>query len=274
MISLSGRPDPGLSNAATTGTLRGQGGPRAGSTAPPSFAELRNPTLVNSKISHDTNTTASLPLLVRPWSEGYEKGFHQGSLLFVATEDCNAQMCTVADLPTLNYLLENAHFVQTGNRRMQDKLVPKTKREFLNKFNYFGIMRNDMMANSMLQKLFNCDVYGRSMVANIFGKLRRGDHVGLALLECDDNAKNYMMIPTPQGTLLPRQLQTAGSKILQLCGTVNGKASVLQGEIVHHIPLGVVSHAVAKLPSDSFISRALRETDQFTLLPRIEILII
>ena len=43
MISLSGRPDSGLSNAATTGSLRGTGGPRAGSTAPPSFAELRNP---------------------------------------------------------------------------------------------------------------------------------------------------------------------------------------------------------------------------------------
>ena len=275
MISLSGRPDPGLSNAATTGTLRGQGGPRAGSTAPPSFAELRNPTLTNSKITYDTNTTASLPLLIRPWSEGYEKGFHQGSLLFVATEDCNAQMCTAADLPTLNYLLENAHF-SSKTRRMQDKLAPKSKAGFLRKYNYFGIMRNDMMANSMLQKLFNCDVYGRSMVANIFGKLRRGDHVGLALVNVGDNKSNYQMIPTPQGGLLPRELQSlaAGDSIFQICGTVNGEKRVLQGEVAYHIPLGVVSHAVAKLPSDSFIKRALRETDQFTLLPRIEILII
>ena len=134
-------------------SLRDPGGPRAGSTAPPSFAELRNPTLTNSKITYDTNTTASLPLLVRPWSEGYEKGFHQGSILFVATEDCNAQMCTAADLPTLNYLLENAHF-KSDARRMQSKLTPKTEKEFLQKYNYFGVMRNDMMANSMLQKLF------------------------------------------------------------------------------------------------------------------------
>ena len=274
MISLSGRPDPGLSNAATTGSLRDPGGPRAGSTAPPSFAELRNPTLTNSKITYDTNTTASLPLLVRPWSEGYEKGFHQGSLLFVATGDCNAQMCTAADLPTLNYLLENAHFKSETRRLGDGKLTPKTEREFLQKYNYFGVMRNDMMANSMLQKLFNCDVYGRSMVANIFGKLKRGDHVGLALLNCGDNTRNYQMIPTPSGGLLPRALQEAPSGVLQVCGTVNGKPSVLQGEVKHHIPLGVVSHAVAKLPSDAFISRALRETDQFTLLPRIEILII
>jgi len=272
MISLSGRPDKGLSNAATTGSLRDPGGPRAGSTAPPSFAELRNPTLTNSKITYDTNTTASLPLLVRPWSEGYEKGFHQGSLLFVATEDCNAQMCTAADLPTLNYLLENAHF--KGSRRMQSKLTPKTQRDFLLKYNFFGVMRNDMMANSMLQKLFNCDVYGRSMVANIFGKLKRGDHVGLALLNCGNNTKNYQMIPTPSGGLLPRALQEGTPSVLQICGTVNGKPSVLQGDLLNHIPLGVVSHAVAKLPSDAFISRALRETDQFTLLPRIEILMI
>ena len=64
MISLTGRPDNGISNAATTGSLRDPGGPKAGSTAPPSFAELRNPSLSNSTVTFDTNTTASLPLLI------------------------------------------------------------------------------------------------------------------------------------------------------------------------------------------------------------------
>ena len=277
MISLSGRPDSGLSNAATTGSLRDPGGPRAGSTAPPSFAELRNPTLSNSKITYDSNTTASLPLLIRPWSQGYEKGFRQGSLIFVADADCNAQMCTAADLPTLNFLLENARLDPADqSRRLQEKILPKDLDDLLMKWKFFGVMRNDMMANSMLQKLYNCDVYGRAMVANIFGsKLKRGDLVGLAVVEVSNIRDLYQMYIQPDGGLLPDALVQNGSDLLQVVGTVNGEVrSMPNANIKHKIPLGVISHAVAKVPSNSFILRALRETDQFMLLPRIEILMI
>lgn len=277
MISLTGRPDSGLSNAATTGSLRDPGGPRAGSTAPPSFAELRNPTLSNSKITYDTNTTASLPLLVRPWSQGYEQGFRQGSLLFVADADCNPQMCTAADLPTLNFLLENARLdVADESRRLQEKILPTDLDDLLKKWKFFGVMRNDMMANSMLQKLYNCDVYGRAMIANIFGsKLKRGDHVGLAVVKIPDIRAVYQMYVQPEGSLLPGALVKDGSDLLQVVGTVNGEVKVMpKAEVVHRIPLGVISHAVAKVPSNSLIMRALRETDQYMLLPRIEILMI
>lgn len=277
MISLTGRPDSGLSNAATTGSLRDPGGPRAGSTAPPSFAELRNPTLSNSKITYDTNTTASLPLLVRPWSQGYEQGFRQGSLLFVADADCNPQMCTAADLPTLNFLLENARLdVADQSRRLQEKILPTDLEDLLKKWKFFGVMRNDMMANSMLQKLYNCDVYGRAMIANIFGsKLKRGDHVGLAVVKIPNIRAVYQMYVQPEGSLLPGALVKDGTELLQVVGTVNGEVKVMpKAEIVHRIPLGVISHAVAKVPSNSLIMRALRETDQYMLLPRIEILMI
>ena len=278
MISLSGRPDSGLSNAATTGSLRDPGGPRAGSTAPPSFAELRNPTLSNSKITYDSNTTASLPLLIRPWSQGYEKGFRQGSLIFVADADCNPQMCTAADLPTLNFLLENARLDPADqSRRLQDKILPRDLDDLLEKWKFFGVMRNDMMANSMLQKLYNCDVYGRAMVANIFGsKLKRGDLVGLAVVKISNIRSLYQMYIQPDGGLLPEALIQDGSDLLQIVGTVNGEVRSMAGvvPVVHKIPLGVISHAVAKVPSNSFILRALRETDQYMLLPRIEILMI
>lgn len=279
MISLSGRPDSGLSNAATTGSLRDPGGPRAGSTAPPSFAELRNPTLSNSKITYDSNTTASLPLLIRPWSQGYEKGFRQGSLIFVADADCNPQMCTAADLPTLNFLLENARLNPADqSRRLQDKILPRDLDDLLEKWKFFGVMRNDMMANSMLQKLYNCDVYGRAMVANIFGsKLKRGDLVGLAVVKVSDIRQLYQMYIQPDGGLLPEALIPDGSDLLQIVGTVNGEVRSMDKAgftIEHQIPLGVISHAVAKVPSNSFILRALRETDQYMLLPRIEILMI
>ena len=277
MISLSGRPDSGLSNAATTGSLRGTGGPRAGSTAPPSFAELRNPTLSNSKITYDSNTTTSLPLLVRPWSQGYEKGFRQGSLIFVADADCNPQMCTAADLPTLNFLLENARLdAADSGRRLQAKILPNDLDDLLEKWKFFGVMRNDMMANSMLQKLYNCDVYGRAMVANIFGsKLKRGDLVGLAIVEVPDIRTQYQMYVQPDGGLLPSALVQRSTELLQVVGTVNGEVRAMNGvSIKHKIPLGVISHAVAKVPSNSFILRALRESDQYMLLPRIEILMI
>jgi hypothetical protein len=275
MISLTGRPDPGISNAATTGSLRDSGGPRAGSTAPPSFSELRNPTLTNSKITYDTNTTASLPLLVRPWSQGYEQGFRQGSLIFAAEADCNPQMCTAADLPTLNFLLENAALTDP-DRRLQDKLLPAKGDldDLLRKWKFFGVMRNDMMANSMLQKLYNCDVYGRSMIANIFGeKVKRGDIVGLAMIKLNIRPV-YSQFVQPEGALLPAALTGTPCEIIQVCGTVNEQPIGLSGDVLHHIPLGVVSHAVTKKPSDSFILRALRERDQYTLLPRIEVLLI
>jgi len=282
MISLKGRPDSGLSNAATTGSLRDPGGPRAGSTAAPSFAELRNPTLSNSKITYDTNTTASLPLLVRPWSQGYEQGFRQGSLLFVADADCNPQMCTAADLPTLNFLLENARLLAPSGttpgdgRRLQGKILPMDVDDLIKKWKFFGIMRNDMMANSMLQKLYNCDVYGRAMIANIFGpRLKRGDHVGLAVVEVSNIRGTYQMYVQPDGGLLPGALVKDPTNVPQIVGTVNGEIRVgINGEIKHRIPLGVISHAVAKVPSNSLIIRALRETDQYMLLPRIEILMI
>ena len=277
MIPLTLKPDSGLSNAATTGSLSDPGGPRAGSTAPPSFRELRNPTLHNQKITYDTNTTGSLPLMVRPWSQGFETGFHQGSCIF-AGPDCTQHLCTAADIPTLNYLLETSK-AQDNIQKPLEKMCPKSLKQLLEDWRLFGVMRNDMMANSMLQKLYNCDVFGRAMIANIFGsKLKRGDTVGLAVQEVADIRGRYQMYVHPNGNLMPGELivPDGSSPMLQIVGTVNGKCQYAADadKLVHHIPLGVISHAVAKVPSDNFIKRALRESDQYTLLPRIEILMI
>ena len=281
MISLTGRPDNGISNAATTGSLRDPGGPKAGSTAPPSFAELRNPSLSNSTVTFDTNTTASLPLLIRPWANGYEKGIRQGSIIFASREDCNASLCTAADIPTLNYVLENSIDTDQG-RQLPATLRATSQRDFEDTWNLFGIMRNDMMADSQLQKLYNCDVFGRSMVANMFTpKLSRGDHVGLALIELEIHNGFSTGYKYPDGTVLPAVLTNSNNgKCLQVVGTCNGEIDpkVVTGannaKVLLKIPLGVVSHAVAKRPSPNLIRRALRESDQYILLPRVEILMI
>ena len=83
------------------------------------------------------------------------------------------------------------------------------------------------------------------------------------------------MYVQPDGGLLPGALVKDSAKVPQIVGTVNGEIRVgTKGDIKHRIPLGVISHAVAKVPSNSLIIRALRETDQYMLLPRIEILMI
>ena len=44
-------------------------------------------------------------------------------------------------------------------------------------------------------------------------------------------------------------------------------------EICREIPIGMVSHAVARIPSEGQITQALRDQDRFTLLPRVEVLL-
>ena len=86
----------------------------------------------------------------------------------------------------------------------------------------------------------------------------------------------------PNGNARPGSLTSkdgaSPAKHLQIIGTVNGKidsAFNLPGvEVLRHYPLGVVSHAVAKIPTQGSIKRSIRNQDQFTLLPKIEILMI
>lgn len=277
MISLNGRPDPGVSSVSAY-----KSGPRQGNTSAPSLSMLRNPTLTNSKISLDTNVTSSVPIMIRPWLDGYEKQFAQGSILFVNIDEKAHRLSTVADIPTINYVLENAQRKPIGgvNQAQQAMFVNSRVPETFVKdgWNFFGIMRNDMAADSQLQKLLNVDVFGRAMIGNIFGPLNRGDHVGLALkyMDCSQNGG----FAQPEGNLLPSVLiKGEGKKILQIVPTVNKKLvdepdKSKKGDYEVHYPLGVVTHAVGRVPNAGQRKRALRSQNHFMLLPRIEILMI
>ena len=149
------------------------------------------------------------------------------------------------------------------------------------KWNLFGVVRNDLLANSSLQKLYNCDVFGRAMIANIFGKLSRSDHVGLALIETDCAKQFNSIFYSPNGRPdAGVKTQGTGKKHLQVVGTTNGKINdfILSKDpdlkILREYPLGVVSHAVAKIPTQGNILMSLRNQDKFLLLPRVEILLI
>lgn len=276
MIAFNGRPDPGSSSEKPRAY---KSGPSQGSSQAPSYAELKRPTLSTSTISLDTNVTTSVPIMVRPWLDGWEKNIRQGSFLFVLKTINSRQMHVCADLPTINYLLERS-FSQFPDDQRQDEVHAKKLSDL--KWELFGIVRNDLMAESSLQKLYNVDVHGRAMVANIFGKLKRSDHVGLALVEVPAGLYYQNMFLLPNGNARPGSLTSRDgpnpAKHLQIIGTINGKidkAFDLPGvEVLKHYPLGVVSHAVAKIPTQGSIKRSIRNQDQFTLLPKIEILMI
>lgn len=287
MISMNGRPDSGVSSVSAY-----KKGPRQGSSSVPSMAELRNPTLVNSQISQQTNVTTSLPLMIRPWLDHYEAQFAQGSIIFVNIDSRAHRLSTVADLPTMNYIMENAH--RTSNPPTQDMYKNTLELQVLQSkgWNLFGIMRNDMAADSQLQKLLNIDVFGRAMIGNIFGPLHRGDLVGLAVKRI--NCKTYGGFMQPNGHLMPSVVignegnGKGNTGILQFVPTINGKlvdvsfkenateedkkAARLNYEA--HYPLGIVTHAVGRVPNVGQRKLALRSQNHFTLLPRIEILMI
>ena len=283
MISFKGRPDPGSSSENPRAY---KSGPRQGSSGAPSYAELRNPTLVSSSISLDTNVTTSVPIMVRPWLDKWEQKITQGSLLFVWEGSGSNRMHVAADIPTLNYLLENSqNSIQQRTSTLDREYQVKTLAQY--KWHLFGIVRNDLLANSSLQKLYNCDVFGRAMVANIFGKLCRSDHVGLALIETDCSKQFNSIFYAPNGrpdagvkTQGPKNAGGPNRKHLQGVGTVNGKINKFITEkdpelkILREYPLGVVSHAVAKIPTQGNILMSLRNQDKFILLPRVEILMI
>ena len=111
MSAFSDRPNR-LPDSGVDGVRAYKSGPSAGATGPPSVSELLRPNLVTTKISLDTNVTTSVPIMIRPWLDKYEKQFVQGSILFSHCDTQAHRLATVADLPTLNYLLEN-NFHQT-----------------------------------------------------------------------------------------------------------------------------------------------------------------
>jgi hypothetical protein len=295
IVNFSGakRPDRGV-----TGIRPYKNGPRNGSNAAPGMSHLLNPTLSASTVSMDTNVTTSLPLMVRPWSEKYEAKFKAGSILFVLAGNSHQRLSTAVDVCVLNYFLEEAHTIMetAGKNSRNTELYQKIEHVKGFKYNLFGVVRNDLLADSSLTKLYNCDVFGRAVVANIWGPTKRTDVLGLALVTMDVNLV-YAEHRRPNGTILPAAVTE--NECLQVVGTRNGilcpygefseeyqvggnqkrrknnvgSAGKKAIKAIHsHYHLGTVVHCVSRIPSDNIILKALRFQDEMILLPRIEIL--
>ena len=241
----------------------------------------------------ETNPTASIPLMIRPWQEHYEKDFAPGCIIFCKQEKAGrSPLITCADVPTLNYLF---HEGRNNIGDEKNKINPDD-------FELFGVFRNDAgkqvdhlgfpRYTNPKQRLIQCDVYGRSKVANFWGrKLRTGQRLGMALV-----VKSTTMAKQPNRH--PRNLPSR-SRVFQLVPTVNecipGTNTKLQkllpqlpdeylknsnnefatsNRYVRHWHIGVVSQSAYEPPTDSKISLALHDSQQRTDLPQIEILMI
>lgn len=248
------------------------GGPQR----PPSLSSL--PVQSRSTVKYlETNPTGSIPLMIRPWTEHYEKDYAPGCLIFCKQEKKGrSPLITCADVPTLNFLFA-------------DGVVDPDKELKPDDYEFFGVFRNDAgkqvdhlgfpRYTNPKQRLIQCDVYGRAKVANFWGKkVRTGQRIGLALVW---KRISLLKQPNRHARTLP-QSQT----VLQIIPTVNEcvpetdvrvEKAERDGQIDHYVKkwhVGVVSQAAFEPPTKGKITLALTDSQQRTDLPQIEILMI
>jgi hypothetical protein len=235
----------------------------------------------------ETNPTGSIPIMIRPWLDHFEKDYAPGSIIFCKQEKTGrSPLITCADVPTLNYLF---HRGRNGVGEERDLINPDD-------FEFFGCFRNDAgkqvdhlgfpRYTNPKQRLIQCDVYGRAKVANFFGnKLRTGQRVGFALVV---KRVSFVKMPNRHARNLP-----ATALVWQLVPMVNDcvpgtdqeilpvnaddpldENSNQEGRFIKRWHIGVVSQAAYEPPTKGKITLALYDSQQRTDLPQIEILMI
>ena len=248
----------------------------SGPQGPPSLANI--PVQSRSTVKYlETNPTGSIPIMIRPWAEHYEKDYAPGSLIFCKQDKKGrSPLITCADVPTVNYLFAN------GVVDPDQALKPE-------EYEFFGIFRNDAgkqvdhlgfpRYTNPKQRLIQCDVYGRAKVANFWGKkLRTGQRIGLALVW---KRVGFLKQPNRHSRTLPQPVTD-----LQIIQTVNEcfvetdtdvPQAEADGQIDHYVKkwhVGVVSQSAYEPPTKGKIALALHDSQQRTDLPQIEILMI
>lgn len=227
----------------------------------------------------ETNPTGSIPLMIRPWADHYEKDYAPGCLIFCKQEKKGrSSLITCADVPTVNYLFAN------GAVDPEKELKPDD-------YEFFGIFRNDAgkqvdhlgfpRYTNPKQRLIQCDVYGRAKVSNFWGKkVRTGQRLGFALVW---KRVSFLKQPNRHARTLPQ-----AQVVLQLIPTVNEcfpetdnevpeQDELADPQIDHYVKkwhVGVVSQAAFEPPTKGKITLALHDSQQRTDLPQIEILMI
>jgi hypothetical protein len=245
----------------------------------PSVNALRNPTLHNSVPESMVNSTASVPLFVRPFVEGFEKGYSEGDILFVErnTKSRDCRHNTVANLPVINHLLRTS-LRPSKNNDGTDELKYQKLEEVLANFNYFGILNTDMDSGSKWQRLLNINVRGRSRVARLWkpenGYLTKGTVLYLGIYKVDPTGVSLTSMK-PNGQ---RQIVTGTQHYFQVRATLECCREDKQNmgnvfrKAKHLIPIGIVSQVTLKRPNTQAILDGHVNTESCKSLERIEVL--
>lgn len=221
----------------------------------------------SSQIHTQSNNTASLPLLVRPWSDGRQAHYCAGDLLFVK-KDQSRLLRTVHDLVSINNALKEADGKPDEVQRIVDE------------YNFYGIYRNKtnvenqgfaagsfrhqdaLQTGRNQQELVNVDVFGRSKIFNIFGKVRRGDHLGLALFNYDNKTRYF---PTLNGDVVPVE------HARKLYKDSKTPQEILNGTVLSHIPLGICSFSTKTI---EWNKDNVHDFNKIKKLPQLEFLML
>jgi len=242
----------------------------------PSVNALTRPTLHNSVPEAMVNSTASVPLFVKPYEKGFEKGYSEGDILFVkrGEQHRDSRHNEVANLPVLNHMLrtkmKNTVDI-AGNITGQERVYQNLK-TVLESYNYFGILNTDMDTGSKWQRLLNINVRGRSRVARLWkppvgkGFLTKGTCLFLGFFMVDGKAM-ASRDPNGQRIFVPGsdKGQYVQVKAVLSCSDDLSKA-------VHLIPIGIVSQVTLKSPSTHSIKEGHIVTESCKSLERIEVL--
>ena len=222
----------------------------------------------SSQIHTQSNNTASLPLLIRPWQDRRQLNFFPGDIMFIK-KDTRGRLRTVQDLVGMNrsfMAIEDSEETADERRDKTDALIKE--------YNFYGIYRNktnvenqgytrgssyhqnDVPRGKSQQELINVDVFGRSKVGNMFSSdtnVLRGDHLGLALI-------TYDHLDRTRTRFVP---------------TLNGKLSYIapsgKTEILRWIPLGICSFSTRKV---AWTKDIIEDADKNRKLPQLELLML
>lgn len=253
----------------------------------------------------DVNPTGSIPLMIRPWRDLYEKDYAPGCLIFCKQDKTGrSPLITCADLPTMNFLL-----TEEGT-----DLLKCTDYEFL------GIFRNDAgkqvdhmgfpMYTNIKQRLIQCDVYGRAKVANMWGsKLRTGDSLEICLVIKNITLRKkpnrsgrqmperpcFQLVPTLNGCIPDTNTKLEVADWARLPGNPANRQQAMDqlGHLVTHLNanlpdtphlmtnkyirkwrIGIVSQNAYEPPTKANIKLAMHDSQQRTHLPQVEVLMI
>ena len=204
-------------------------GAMGSSQAPPDAGAL-GASYSSGVIDLGSNSTSSVPLQARPWSSVANiPPVSAGALLFVRRDaklvahGLSKQLRSVADLPTMNWLLREAvsqEVIAEGGTKMDANShfntgsVLGTPTKPNTGWNFIGSLRNEYQADGSPVKLYNVDIFGRTKIANMFGSsVASGDHLGLALVPVNlrnfDAAKGWSILgPSSKTTVTENYVQT------------------------------------------------------------------